>query len=200
MTINAAPATATGLPNSRRAVLRSLLAVAAATVPAAGVVASVPAVASAVIPEDADAELIALADEIRRIGALRDEIQATRIDPYEEKFSDLIQDAARAAHSEPGRWKEISAPAWDYSRETGRTAAAEELEGLNEQADRVWRRMVAIPAATQVGRAAKVRVLLTHVCGSNCRGDASDLDWDIEQTRALLGEFAGLGEDELAAI
>jgi hypothetical protein len=184
---------ATPMPTDRRAVLGAILA------GAAGVVASVPAVASAVIPENADAELIALADEIPRIYALREEIHATRISPYDEKFAELMQDAAQAAHSEPGRWKELSAPAWDYSRETGRTAAGEESADLDEQADRVWRRMMAIPAATQVGRAAKVRVLLTHVC-DNCRGDASDLDWDIEQTRALLGEFAGLGEDELAAI
>jgi hypothetical protein len=197
MSTTTARADARTLPEKtdRRAVLRSILA------GAAGAIASAPAVASAVIPENTDAELIALADEIRRIGALRDEIQATRIDPYEEKFSELIQDAARAARSDPGRWEELSAPAWDYSRETGRTAAGEELEAVDDEGDRVWRRMVAIPAATQVGRAAKVRALLTNVCSaSNWHGDAKDLDWDIEQTRALLGEFAGLGEDELAAI
>ena len=60
--------------------------------------------------------------------------------------------------------------------------------------------MIAIPAATQAGRGAKVRALLTHVCPSEWRGPAADLDWDKEQARALLGEFAGMTEEELAAI
>ena len=60
--------------------------------------------------------------------------------------------------------------------------------------------MTAIPAATQAGRAAKVRALLAHVCTSKWRGPTSDLDWDTEQARALLGEFAGMTEEELAAI
>jgi hypothetical protein len=33
------------------------------------------------------------------------------------------------------------------------------------------------------------------------RGPADDLDdWQKEQTRALLGEFAGMSEEELAAV
>ncbi len=60
--------------------------------------------------------------------------------------------------------------------------------------------MMAIPAATQAGRAAKVRALLMHVC-PEWRGPTRDLDdWQVEQTRALLGQFAGTTEDELAAI
>ena len=30
------------------------------------------------------------------------------------------------------------------------------------------------------------------------RGPKSNLDWEIEQARALLGEFAGMSEEELA--
>jgi hypothetical protein len=41
-----------------------------------------------------------------------------------------------------------------------------------------------------------------HVCRSDpeWRGPAGDLDWDIQQARALLGQFAGMTEEELAAI
>jgi hypothetical protein len=59
---------------------------------------------------------------------------------------------------------------------------------------------LAIPATTQAGRAAKVRGLLVHALGSGLRGDASDPDWSHEQGRALLGEFAGMSAEELAAI
>ena len=59
--------------------------------------------------------------------------------------------------------------------------------------------MTTIPAATPAGKAAKVRALLAHVCHSEWRGPKDDLDWAIGQTRALLGEFAGMNEEELAA-
>ena len=61
--------------------------------------------------------------------------------------------------------------------------------------------MLAIPAATQAGKIAKVRTLLTFVhTADEWRGPAADLDWEKEQTRALLGQFAGMTEEELAAI
>jgi hypothetical protein len=53
---------------------------------------------------------------------------------------------------------------------------------------------------TQAGRAAKVRSLLAHVGGADWRGPAAELDWVEQKARALLGEFAGMSEDELAAI
>ena len=59
---------------------------------------------------------------------------------------------------------------------------------------------MAIPVATQAGRAGKVRALLVHVCCDDWRGPASDLDWEKEQTPALLAQLAGMTEDELAAI
>lgn len=45
-----------------------------------------------------------------------------------------------------------------------------------------------------------MRGLLVHALGSGLRGDASDPDWSHEQGRALLGEFAGMSAEELAAI
>ena len=60
--------------------------------------------------------------------------------------------------------------------------------------------MTTIRATTQAGRAAKVRALLVHVMGDDWRGPGGPLDWDKEQARALLAEFAGLSVEELEAI
>jgi hypothetical protein len=60
--------------------------------------------------------------------------------------------------------------------------------------------MMAIPATTQTGRAAKVRALLLHVMGNEWRGKACDLDWEKEQSRALLAEFAGMSAEEVANV
>jgi hypothetical protein len=112
----------------------------------------------------------------------------------------LINDALLAVKRDPAGWKEHSAKAWDYSREIGRDAGIEERAKVDERADRLWARMMAIPAATPAGSAAKVRALLVHVCTDDWRGPACDLDWDKEQARALLGEFAGMSKEELGAI
>ena len=90
--------------------------------------------------------------------------------------------------------------AFAYSREVGRDAAIKERNDLDDEADRLWARMMAIPAATQAGRAAKVRSLLKHVCANEWQGPCADLDWDKDQARALLGQFAGMSEEELAAV
>ena len=41
------------------------------------------------------------------------------------------------------------------------------------------RRMIATPALTQAGRAAKVRALLADILGDQWRGATDELDWDI---------------------
>ena len=60
--------------------------------------------------------------------------------------------------------------------------------------------MMTIPATTQPGKSAKVRALLLHVMGNEWRGRASALDWDKEQARALLAEFAGMSAEEISLI
>lgn len=60
--------------------------------------------------------------------------------------------------------------------------------------------MAAIPATTNAGRAAKVRAFVAHVAGSKWRGPADELDWEILWARTLLGEFADMSADELAAV
>jgi hypothetical protein len=174
---------------SKRAFLRGAAAVAAATIPA-GAALALPAVPPASGPSG-DAELVALAAEIDRLCARGREIYARGFDPFEDTFQGLLRDG-------PGPFKERAALAFAYSREIGRDAAIEERNELDVEVDRLWARMMTIAAATPAGRAAKVRALLMHVCADGWRGAASDLDWDKEQARALLGEFAGMSEEELA--
>ena len=59
---------------------------------------------------------------------------------------------------------------------------------------------MASSAKTQAGRAAQVRALLTFVHTEEWRGPSRDMDWEKERTRALLGNLAGMSEEELAAI
>ena len=94
-------------------------------------------------------------------------------------------------------WKAACA----YGVQSGREAGVHEMNVQMEQADRLFERMMAIPAATQPGRAAKVHALLVHVMRDGWRGGKeADLDWNKEQASAMLGEFAGLSAEELAAI
>ena len=60
--------------------------------------------------------------------------------------------------------------------------------------------MIATPAFTQAGRAAKVRVLLVDILGDKWRGPDSELDWDIAHARTVLGEFAGMSAEEIANV
>jgi hypothetical protein len=70
-------------------------------------------------------------------------------------------------------------------------AAAEDKEDVFAVADRLFEQMLAIPATTQPGRAAKVRALFMLLMPDEWRGGAEELDWPYRQARALLGEFAG---------
>ena len=163
---------------------------------ALGAVASVSALAVpfALTPSiDPDAELLALSGEVLRMSAMASELDASRIQPFDEKFELLI-------HDRPREWEVRWADASAWNRKTGRGAAIEELGDLDKEIDQVFRRMMAIPATTQPGRAAKVRVLLVHVMRDEWRGPAGPLDWEKEQARALLGEFAGMSAEELAHV
>jgi hypothetical protein len=75
-----------------------------------------------------------------------------------------------------------------------------EIEELEVRANRLLERIVALPAQTQTGRAAKVRTLLSFALGPDWRGAEQDLDYDIALARAVLGEFAGMSPQELAAV
>jgi hypothetical protein len=60
--------------------------------------------------------------------------------------------------------------------------------------------VVALPTSTQAGRAAKVRTLLAHFTHADWRGPAEDLDWDKDMMRKVLGDLAGISEEELANV
>lgn len=152
-----------------------------------------PVIAAAAVPATADAEIIALGAEVVRRCAEAEHFLETRIDPFQEQFDEI-------AHS-PGWVTEASLDeAFAFSQECGREAAIGELQDFDSVTDDLFRRLMAIPATTQGGRAAKVRALLAHVLRRGWHGPAKELDWDKEMARALLGEFAGISAAELEAI
>jgi hypothetical protein len=175
-------------PTTRRAALGALAGVPAPALPAVAIAAAAPPDA------DADAELIALAAEIDQLCGLGEEIYAKRVDPFDETFNSLMDEAIAARDLDP------MAKAFSFSRRVGREAAIKERAEVDEQAGRLFERMVALSAKTQAGRAAQVRTLLTFVHNEEWRGPSRDMDWEKERTRALLGNLAGMSEEELAAI
>jgi hypothetical protein len=62
---------------------------------------------------------------------------------------------------------------------------------FHEQIGDLVRQMWTIPAITEAGRAAKVRVLLNTIAPTKWGDNDKDADWDIEMTRKLLIEFVG---------
>ena len=153
---------------------------------------TLPAAAIAAVPADPDAEIVALGAEIVRRCAEAQLFQKTRIDAYDEQCQMILDDYSK---SRSDRLEE----AWTFSEECGRTAAIEALEECEMAMDRLFYRLMTIPAMMQPGRAAKVRAFLVHILG-DWRGPASHLEWDVGTARALLGEFAGMSAAELAAI
>jgi hypothetical protein len=164
---------------SRRAALRLLAC--------AGPLVILPGVTLEAQPIDAEAEILALSALVLRRCATAERLNAAHIAPFNEQFYRLGCSGNEAA-------------AWAYSKETGREDAIRKLSEIDEATDQVFYRMMAIPATTQPGRAAKVRALLVHVMREAWRGEAKELDWDIDQARALLGEFAGMTAEELANV
>jgi hypothetical protein len=169
---------------TRRAALGALAGVSALALPAVAIAAS---------PTGDDAELISLAAEIQRLRAQVKEISAKGIEPFNETFYRLVQDT-------PGPWRVGFEEACAYSHKVGREAAIEEQQIVDDQGGLLWEQMLATPAATRAGKAAKVRALITLVHTDEWRGPTSDLDWAIRETRSLLGDLAGMSEEELAAI
>jgi hypothetical protein len=146
-----------------------------------------PAVAMAASPTGDDAELLAMEAEIMRLRGLAKAICDEKVEPFEDEFIALmLGDGSEAA--------------WAFARSYGRDDAINEAEKFSVPADRLCERLMATPARTQAGRAAKVRVLLADILGNGWRGPASELDWEKDQARVLLGEFAGMSAEELANV
>jgi hypothetical protein len=189
-------ASAAALPQNinRRALFgRGTLALSGLALAAAmGLVVPLPSTAA---PSDGDAEIIALCAEVLRLNEIADKIAEERIDPFNDEFMVLL-DPERGVSD----WDRRSKLADAFSQECGRNAAIDDQRNVDEEADRHFRRMMAIPATTQPGRAAKVRALLVHVLRSDWRGDAKEIEWPEEQARTLLAEFAGMSAEEIADV
>jgi hypothetical protein len=161
----------------------------------AGALLSTGAIVAMAAAPSADTELFALEAEIRRLNEAADHIGETCVKPFEDEFWRIIGGDRRRSTE-----RERLAAAAAFDRETGRDAAIMEQRAINEQADALFARMMELPATTAVGRAAKVRALLVHVLGDDWRGPAVKLDWHRQKARALLGQFAGMSAEELAAV
>ena len=109
---------------------------------------------------------------------------ATRVEPFDDEWHDLVLSDYAAASV--------------FSDESGRESAVAECEHLINRGGQLFARMIALPAQTQAGRAAKVRTFLAFVANDDWRGPSRNLDWEIDAARKLLGEFAGMSEEELA--
>ena len=149
--------------------------------------ACLPAVAMAASPTGDDAELLAMVAEIMRLRGLAKAIYAEKVEPFEDEFNAKMTEVGYDA-------------AWAFARSYGRDDAIDEEQKFSVPADGLCERLMATPALTQAGRAAKVRVLLTDILGDQWRGPDRDLDWDISLARTALGEFAGMTAEELANV
>jgi hypothetical protein len=151
-------------------------------------------------PANPDAEIIALSAEKCLRAEKAPALAEARWLPFEEEYYAIMDDGNVGDNSHLWRTTEGIKKALAFARESGMDDAAKDQADVNAVADRLFNRMMAIAATTQPGRAAKVRTLLVHVMGDEWRGDRKDLDWPAEMARKLLGEFAGLNAEELAAI
>lgn len=141
-------------------------------------------------PVQPDIDLHSAIEQITSLYDRINEISSSSIDPYDGAYVDLIL-AKRYAEAN------------EFSKQTGHFAAGELVEELFLQADRLFEKLIATPAQTQAGRAAKVTALLRHVMQSkdqNWRGPSDDLHWDVALCRALLAEYAGMTEEEMANV
>ena len=166
-------------PLNRRAALRLF---ARSTVQASAI-AALPIVAAAASPTGDDAELLAMEAEIMRLRGLAKAIDDEKVQPFEAEFIALLKVNFEAGCA--------------FARSYGRDDAIHEADAINLPADRLCERLMATPALTQAGRAAKVRVLLSDILGDGRPGPEQDLDWHVAQARALLGEFAGMSAEDL---
>jgi hypothetical protein len=161
---------------------RAALGVMARSTARASAVAMIPVTAALAAPHGEDAELLALEAEIMRLRGLARAIYAEKVDPFEDEFHALMM-------------KDGSDAAWAFAGTYGRDDAIDEAEKFHHPANRLCERLMATPALTQAGRAAKVRILLVDIVGDDWRGPSDDLDWDIYLVRTALGEFAGMTEE-----
>jgi len=137
---------------------------------AAPALAILPAAPLAASPRgsDADGEILALSSEVLGRCAAADQFMSERIWPFDGQFEHLVHDDPRPA-------EERIEAAFAYSVETGRDAAIGELADFEEETDRIFRRMMAIPATTQPGRAGRCGRCSHTPCAITGTGQPSSL-------------------------
>jgi hypothetical protein len=150
-------------------------------------------VAALAAPHGDDAEILALSAEVLHRCGVADDLNE-RIEPIDAQL--WIQEGLNKDLTVDEIWERTKA--WSYA--TGREDAIEKLRNFEEETDGIYYRMMAIPATTQSGRAAKVRALLTHVMGNKWRGQDRELEWDVSQARTLFAEFAGMTAEDIANV
>jgi hypothetical protein len=173
---------------------RGLLALLAAS-PMVGA-AALPALAS-----NEDAEILALEAQILATDAKHAAIMKL-IQPHDEAREALRckLDGFRGGFSP--EYKRARARVNAFDVEHGLDVLHKRTEELTREICDFQDSIFALAAATEAGRRAKVRVALklAHCRRDLWRGSADDLDYSTHVIRGLLGEFAGMTEEELANV
>jgi hypothetical protein len=177
-------------PNTRRRFFLLVGHAGAAAAATATLASRLSASAAIAVSAGDDSELLRLLAAIAALRDQSDEIERTRVLPNDEEWYEIMhRDGWEAACK--------------FGIKSGRDGGIKESNDLLEKADRLFERMLALPAQTQGGRAAKVKALLIHAVSNNeptWRGPSDNLDFDIAATRSLLAQFAGMTEEEIASV
>jgi hypothetical protein len=152
--------------------------------------AGLPPVSAKAKPDSNDAIAVSLEAEINRFTALADEIDRTRVRPSEEATEALLEEGwgGESRYPTDEAWTAACA---DLEARTGRGKAIEEIQSLMRVQDALIDRLWRTPVASNIGRAAKVRILLRHMTMPDWRQGLEDGDADQIRTVQLLAELCG---------
>jgi hypothetical protein len=141
-----------------------------------------------------DAEIINLSDQIVELNDRADVYYDEHCAAFEQWCQEMRYRARLA--DEAGR-ELIVREIERRGQETGAEIAVDEHDKLIDAADPLIKKLWLIPAKTIEGKQAKVRALFRHVLCKDWLASDHDAEWDIEMTRKLLFEFAGMDGGEL---
>jgi hypothetical protein len=152
--------------------------------------AELPPASAAVNPDSNDAIALSLEAQINRITELADEVDRTRVRPSEDAMEALLEEGwgGESRYPTDEAWTAACA---DLEARTGRGKAIEEIQSLVREQDALIDRLWKTPVASNIGRAAKVRILLRHMTMPDWRQGLEDGDADQIRTVQLLAELCG---------
>src|ERR1700722_120615 len=141
-------------------------------------------------PDDPDAIALSLEAQINRIAELTDEIDRTWVRPSDKAMEALLEEGwgGESRYPTDEAWTAACA---DLEARTGRGKAIEEIQTLVREQDALIDRLWRTPVASNIGRAAKVRILLRYMTMPDWRQGLEDGDADQIRTVQLLGELCG---------